>query len=371
MTGARLSPLARDEGAILPDQKLEVVPLFLRKFEEDPSALGFFEPFTVALEKAVGRSLTPNAEKQRLFVGPAAGQRFGAGRKQAVGRTFKEEKRRLRFQRGISRNQIMVSRLESAKMLTLLGGQSTEHLAPDRVSGEPPRAGIEVETALFGCDRDAERVARKHGVSRDPGVGLRPASATRLTGAVDLHHALARREPADCGHLFNEGFDIRAQKLKRLVARLANQVEMTWMSVRMLETELAIPEIHSSGDACLHHPQKRAINGGPADLSVFAPNQIDKLIGAEVPGLPQKHPHNAVPLVGPPPARGPMRLDELCCRLHPRGDSAVGRLGREGGAAPTGRFRVGILDGESTAHVVVDEIDFGTLEVSQTDGIDK
>jgi hypothetical protein len=39
--------------------------------------------------------------------------------------------------------------------------------------------------------------------------------------------------------------------------------------------------------------------------------------------------------------------------------------------APAGRLGIRVLDGEAATHVVVDEVDFRALQVSQADGIDK
>ena len=48
------------------------------------------------------------------------------------------------------------------------------------------------------------------------------------------------------------------------------------MPVRVLEPELALAEVHAPGDAGVHHPLQRAIDGGAADPRVLAADQIDQ-----------------------------------------------------------------------------------------------
>src|SRR5690348_16402194 len=50
----------------------------------------------------------------------------------------------------------------------------------------------------------------------------------------------------------------------------------------MLETESPLAEINLAGDAGIDHPLERAVDGGAADSLIFAPDQIDEVVGAEV-----------------------------------------------------------------------------------------
>src|SRR5204863_9192453 len=52
-------------------------------------------------------------------------------------------------------------------------------------------------------------------------------------------------------------------------------------------------------------------------------------------------------------------------------DGTATGLRRERRSAAAGGFRVGVLDGEAAAHVVIDEVDFGVLEIPQADGVDE
>ena len=80
------------------------------------------------------------------------------------------------------------------------------------------------------------------------------------------------------------------------------------MAVRMLESEVALSEVHLAGDAGFKHPLKRAIHGRPADLVVFGPDQIHQVVGAQMPLLPEEHVHDEVALAGPLAARLTQRL---------------------------------------------------------------
>src|SRR4051812_42444540 len=61
-----------------------------------------------------------------------------------------------------------------------------------------------------------------------------------------------------------------------------------------------------------------------------------------------------------------------CCSTNSVVDgigTAAWPSGAEGRAAAAGRLRVRVLDREAAAHVVVDEVDFGALQVSQADRV--
>ena len=53
--------------------------------------------------------------------------------------------------------------------------------------------------------------------------------------------------------------------------------------VRMLEAEPALAEVDLAGDARVDHPLQRAVDGGAADPLILAADEIDQIVGAEVP----------------------------------------------------------------------------------------
>ena len=72
--------LALDERAVLANQQLEVLALFVGKLQEHLLAFGIFEPLAVALEEAVRAALAANADAIRLeIVDAVAAQLIGAG----------------------------------------------------------------------------------------------------------------------------------------------------------------------------------------------------------------------------------------------------------------------------------------------------
>jgi hypothetical protein len=101
------------------------------------------------------------------------------------------------------------------------------------------------------------------------------------------------------GDLFDERLDIRAEELVRAITVLANEMEVSRVAVRVLEAEAAFAEIHLAGDAGVHHPLQRAVNGGPADPLIFALGQRDEIVGTEVPLLTEKHIDDQIALARP------------------------------------------------------------------------
>src|SRR5262245_23036784 len=69
---------------------------------------------------------------------------------------------------------------------------------------------------------------------------------------------------------------------------LADQVEVARLAVRMLETESTLAEIHLARDPGVNHPLQRAVHRGATDSVVFASDEIDEIVGAEVPLLAQE-----------------------------------------------------------------------------------
>ena len=90
------------------------------------------------------------------------------------------------------------------------------------------------------------------------------------------------------------------------------------MAVGVLEAEPAVAEVDAPRDAGVDHPLQRAIDRGAADPRVLAADQIDEIVGAEVPLLPEEDVDDEVALAGAAPAGRPVRLDELGGGLHGR-----------------------------------------------------
>ena len=91
--------------------------------------------------------------------------------------------------------------------------------------------------------------------------------------------------------LFHQRFDIGAEKLRRAVARRANEVEMPRVAVRRLEPGAPFAEIDLPGDAAIDHPLERAIDRGAAHARMLAPDEIKQVVRTEVTFLFQEGPH--------------------------------------------------------------------------------
>ena len=183
---------------------------------------------------------------------------------------------------GIALEQGAIARFEPVEVVDFLRGQLLEHVAAARVLHQRGGPGVELAAAAFGGNGDAQRVAREQqlGIAA---VGLRRAAGLAgLARAVDLHHALARGEVARRRHFFDERFDVGAEELERAIAGLADQVIVARMPVRVLEAEAALAEIDLAGDAGGHHPLQRAVDGGAADAVVFALDEVDEIVGAQM-----------------------------------------------------------------------------------------
>ena len=87
------------------------------------------------------------------------------------------------------------------------------------------------------------------------------------------------------------------------MAGLADQVEVARLPVRVLEAEASFAEVDLARDARVHHPLQRAVDGGAADAVVFLANEIDEVVGAEVPFLAQEDVDDLFALAGTLAAR--------------------------------------------------------------------
>ncbi len=90
------------------------------------------------------------------------------------------------------------------------------------------------------------------------------------------------------------------------MTRLADQVEVTGLTIRMLEPEPALAKVNLAGNPRVHHPLQRAIHRRTTDPMVVAPDQIDQIVGAQVPFLPQEDVDDLFALVG---TLAPKRLE--------------------------------------------------------------
>ena len=70
------------------------------------------------------------------------------------------------------------------------------------------------------------------------------------------------------------------------------------MAVRRLEARSAFAEIDLAGDAGVDHPLQRAVDGRAADPGLLAADEIEQIVGAEMPFLPQEDLQDAIALAG-------------------------------------------------------------------------
>ena len=201
-------------------------------------------------------------------------------------------------------------------MLLLLLGELLEHAPPARILGHPRAARIELQAAPLGGDGDAQRVAREQQLGRAAFRRRRAPGPARFAGAVDLQDALPRREVARRRHFLEQRLDVRAQELERPVAGLADEMKVPRMAVGVLEAEAAFAEVDLAGDARLLHPLQRAVDGGAADLLVFAADQIVEIVGGEVPLLAEEHVDDEIALAGAFAAGGPEAVEVRRRRFH-------------------------------------------------------
>ena len=158
---------------------------------------------------------------------------------------------------------------------------------------------VELQPAALGGNRNAQRVAREQQLARRAFLGRRPPGPARLARPVDLHDALPRRKAARRRDFLDQRLDVRAEELVRAVAGLADQMKVPRMTVGVLEAEAAFAEIDLARDAGVDHPLQRAVDGGAADAVIFALDQIDEIVGAEVSLLAEEHVDDQIALARP------------------------------------------------------------------------
>jgi hypothetical protein len=76
-------------------------------------------------------------------------------------------------------------------------------------------------------------------------------------------------------------------------------MEMTGMPVGRLVAEPALAEIDLAGDACADHALQGAVDGRAADTGGLAPDELDELVGADMPFLCEKDGDDLVALARP------------------------------------------------------------------------
>jgi hypothetical protein len=67
-------------------------------------------------------------------------------------------------------------------------------------------------------------------------------------------------------------------------------MEMPGVAVGRFEPRAAFSEINLPGDAAIDHPLERTIHRGTADTGMLAPDEIEKVVGAEMTFLFQEGP---------------------------------------------------------------------------------
>ena len=93
------------------------------------------------------------------------------------------------------------------------------------------------------------------------------------------------------------------------------------MTIGMLEAKATFAEIDLARDARVDHPLQRAVDGRAADAVIFAFDEIDEIVSAEVSLLAEEHGHDVVPLARPLGAGRPQAIEvrqrsghEMCLR---------------------------------------------------------
>jgi hypothetical protein len=75
-------------------------------------------------------------------------------------------------------------------------------------------------------------------------------------------------------------------------------MKVPWVSVRVFEAKTPLAEVDFAGDSSVGHPLQRAVHSGAADTGVLPPDQVDEIVGAEMPFLPQKGVDDEVAFAG-------------------------------------------------------------------------
>ena len=95
------------------------------------------------------------------------------------------------------------------------------------------------------------------------------------------------------------------------LAALADEMEMTRVTIGVFEAESALAKVDFPRDARVDHPVQGAVNGRAADPAVLRANEIDELVGSEVSFLTKEHVHDEIAFARAAAAGGPALFDEL------------------------------------------------------------
>src|SRR6266550_2059335 len=122
-------------------------------------------------------------------------------------------------------------------MVVLFAGEFLEHASAARVGGHGRGSRVELETAPLGRNRDPQGVAREHQLGRRAVHGHRPRAGPALVADPKyLDDRLRRLEVTGDGDFLDERLDVRTEKLGRLMADVADEMEVSWMPVRGFES---------------------------------------------------------------------------------------------------------------------------------------
>ena len=86
------------------------------------------------------------------------------------------------------------------------------------------------------------------------------------------------------------------------MTHIADEMEVTRVSVGRFEARAALAKIDLASDSGTHHPLQRPVNGRPADAWIFLMDEIAQIICAQMTFLTQKEVQDAVAFAGPLPA---------------------------------------------------------------------
>ena len=185
-----------------------MLPFFLRELQEYALPLGILEPRAVAPEEPVRSPLAANADPERLTVVHSGVQLVGPCGEEAVGGSLEEKKGRPPLKARFLLQQLGVALLKRTEMFPFFLRQLEKDFPPALILGQSCGAGVELETAPLGRDRDAKRVPREKQLRRYRLARLLAPLSARFARTVDLHYALFGREAAIVGNLFDQRFDI-------------------------------------------------------------------------------------------------------------------------------------------------------------------
>ena len=87
----------------------------------------------------------------------------------------------------------------------------------------------------------------------------------------------------------------------------ADEMKVPGVAVRRLETRAPFAEVDLARDTGVDQPLQRAVHGRTADAGHFVANEIEEIIGADVPLLTEEHLQHPVAFAGALAPRGPKR----------------------------------------------------------------